>query len=71
MREIYVPGGTFTMGRGYCPVAGVHEFPPSFESCPLYLRSMVTARPRCRRNSSRMPKAPCETFTLASVALVT
>jgi len=24
VREIYVPGGTFTMGRGYCPSAGVH-----------------------------------------------
>ncbi len=35
VREIYVPGGTFTMGRGYCPVAGVHELPPSFEPCPL------------------------------------
>ncbi|MBE7482627.1 MAG: SUMF1/EgtB/PvdO family nonheme iron enzyme [Polyangiaceae bacterium] len=35
VREIYVPGGTFTMGRGYCPVAGVHQLPPSFEPCPL------------------------------------
>ncbi len=35
VREIYVPGGTFTMGRGYCPSAGVHQLPPSFSDCPL------------------------------------
>jgi len=35
VREIYVPGGTFTMGAGYCPSAGMHQLPPSFSACPL------------------------------------
>lgn len=35
VREIYVPGGAFVMGRGYCPVAGVHQTPPDFTECPL------------------------------------
>jgi len=34
MREIYFPGGTFTMGRGYCPEANALATPPSYQ-CPL------------------------------------
>ncbi len=34
MREIYFPGGTFTMGRGYCPHANALATPPSYD-CPL------------------------------------
>jgi formylglycine-generating enzyme required for sulfatase activity len=34
VRDIYVPGGTFVMGRGYCPKAGALETPPDFD-CPL------------------------------------
>lgn len=34
MREIYFPGGTFTMGRGYCPKANALTAPVSYQ-CPL------------------------------------
>lgn len=34
VREVYVPGGTFVMGRGFCPVAGALQEPPDF-GCPL------------------------------------
>jgi formylglycine-generating enzyme required for sulfatase activity len=35
VREVFVPGGTFVMGRGDCAVAGVHQVPPDFNDCPL------------------------------------
>lgn len=35
VREVFVPGGTFVLGRGYCPEAGVLADPVVLDDCPL------------------------------------
>lgn len=45
VREIYFPGGTFVMGRGFCPHANLLDQPPGWE-CPLADRPhTVTVKP--------------------------
>lgn len=45
MREIYVPGGTFVMGRGYCPTAGIFEEPANYECALADAPRTVTVEP--------------------------
>ena len=45
IREVFIPGGTFVMGRGYCEEAGVLDEPQTWD-CPLAdAPHVVTVKP--------------------------
>ncbi|MEZ4219467.1 MAG: SUMF1/EgtB/PvdO family nonheme iron enzyme [Polyangiaceae bacterium] len=35
VKEVFFPGGTFTLGAGYCDHAGALDVPPDLTDCPL------------------------------------
>lgn len=45
VREVYVPGGTFTMGQGSCPESGLAKTPPGFECLLADAPHAVTVAP--------------------------